>query len=145
MRSYSEREIFTKKEVLLMRGAATFVDALMPEDEMGKLVELRCHELARVIGTIMQLSWVDGHYGAVEHSWLLLPPGVRGFSRGILDVYAVARLPMVQLIDVNSIGPNQRQSYRDGPTRRDIDEPLVAHLIKQLRDGCKRAGIKLRE
>ncbi len=61
---------------------------------------LRCHEVARIVGQLFDLRVVDGNFGGVEHSWLLLRDTfvVGGTTyRTILDPYAVGRLPLVQL------------------------------------------------
>jgi hypothetical protein len=67
-------------------------------DQHGDL--LRCHEVARFVGVRLGLAVCDGIYEiAMQHSWCVLP------SRHILDVYAVGRLPPVQLVARTSVLP----------------------------------------
>lgn len=71
---------------------------------------LRCHEVARVVDRVLKntmilslpVTWrvVDGKYvGGVaipaDHTWILWSDGI------VLDTYAVARYPPVQLVDNN--------------------------------------------
>jgi len=89
--------------------------------------ELRCHELARAILSILDedpinLEVVDGHCGPVEHSWLRYGDGL------IIDAYAPGRLPAVQIVD-----PLVGSGYRPGPERRDIRHAVVARLVAEMR------------
>ena len=96
------------------RAATLVVDAILSDFEDDDETWLRCHEVARVVLRFLEPGWevVDGHYGSVEHSWLLRE-GV------ILDVYAVGRLPMVHLVGGHwsSLG-----AYVLGPVRTDVRE-----------------------
>ena len=124
MRSYSETNVFSSSEVEALQRATRLVVAI-PTRIGGPL--LRCHEVARVVGRILDLDVQDGHYGAVEHSWVYTEN-----ARSILDVYAVGRLPMVQLVDARALLPTGR-AYYPGPTRDDIDETAVRELVQFLR------------
>lgn len=145
------------------------LDEAQWDTRSGKPPRVRCHELARAVGRVLGLPVQDGNYTCVAHSWLLVPdarrprksqldpggtPGVIGetprqaayFYSWILDVYAVGRLPMVQLVDIVNLpgayGPAReirkpadlriRYQYEHGPTRDDIDEAVVGRLTRQL-------------
>lgn len=126
MQSYSEREIFTREEIEFMRRATRCVSCVrMPEG-----VEYRCHEIARAVALALGMRSgavvVDGVYEGCDHSWIVLPSG------NVLDPYAVARLPMVQLVDVRSV-TLQRRQYIQQAKRDDIDFDLVLVLAEQMR------------
>lgn len=123
MKSYSEKSVFTAEQLALLETARTAVENI---EEAG---ELRCHEIARFVLHVLERKQgrplfrvVDGNYAGCDHSWIQLSPEV------ILDPYAVARVPMVQLVYV---GPRtlQRLQYREEERREDIDHGTVAHLI----------------
>ena len=108
-------------------GRATILVARVVEP-FGSVV--RCHELARAVLLALEarggspLVLQDGECAGVQHSWLVI-------DSAILDVYTVARLPMVQLVDV--VTPTlQCRLYRCGPMRDDIDHAMVATLRKQM-------------
>lgn len=65
-----------------------------------------CHFVAGYVGGALGLSVVRGYYGGIEHSWVALPSG------RILDVYAVGRIPMVQVVDVASPAQPEYEGYR---------------------------------
>jgi hypothetical protein len=103
MHSYSERVRFTKREGKILSSASLAV-ALLPTDLDPSGEELRCHELARAIGELLNLRVVDGMYGLVDHSWCVITAAPEAGSDAsswdkILDVYAIGRCPQVQLID----------------------------------------------
>jgi hypothetical protein len=86
--SYSEIEIFPAAALAIL-DAATRIMAAIPD---LKDRELRCHEVARVVGILLNLRVIDGKYGAVEHSWLMVDdswshdgPVTRGLSEGTPD------------------------------------------------------------
>lgn len=110
-------------------NAATAIVAGLPEQVPPGLEHgdtfLRCHEVARTVhrllGDLGSFEVVDGHYGPYEHSWLASRP-----LKTILDVYAIGRQPIVQIVDpflVSAI------DYRPGPKRDDIRESVIRHLI----------------
>lgn len=77
----------------------------------------RCHELARAIGQIHGLQVQDGYYGYVEHSWCWMTPWMEvelGYPLipNLLDVYAVGKLPMVQLHDMQHASLGHVHGYR---------------------------------
>lgn len=98
MKSYSEEEIFNEKAIKALKTAQGVVERLSDG--------LRCHEVARIVRAVLRrdghVAWiVDGHYGPVEHSWLLVSgrkEDDHDHAYVILDPYAVGRLPIVQLV-----------------------------------------------
>jgi len=134
MISYSEREVFTGRELGLLRRAQVLVG--LARHEMGHDGELRCHELARAVGTVMELEHCDGWYGMHSHSWLWTTEPDRFDAQNhpnmfappnILDVYALGRLPQVQLIRSGSGLPYE---YRRGDPRTDIHDDVIHDLLK---------------
>ena len=129
--------MFTFSERQLLERATALVAKVADEVMDGDLI--RCHELARAVGDVLQLPVVDGKFGLVEHSWLLTcrlpdrPTG--GFVRrpSILDVYSVGRLPMVQLVCTSCWGLTPHQCYTAGEFRRDVKAEVVEHLLCQMR------------
>lgn len=146
MIGYAEREIHAGRAHRLYEQAAHLVDFYVPtwwkRPEGSKWVngwaqdcdELRCHELARAVALVLDLEIVDGHYGRVEHSWLLTPiewARDSGRPQAILDVYVPGRLPMVALIDPHFALP-EAAGYKPGELRQDIKHDLVDALVAQL-------------
>jgi len=142
----------------ILRVAQDVVD-LLPETIDGELV--RCHEVARVVAEVLSVSdrfgdriVVDGKFGVHDHSWIqidlnpgLVPYSVGGRGRLILDPYAVGRVPMVQMLDLDAtLLPYRRESacdrcgapnpwlYREGPTRDDVRHEVVAALRSRVSD-----------
>jgi len=137
MKSYSEREIFSDIELQLLRLATKMVDAI-PTVTSLKPGEVRCHELARAVGKLLDLQVQDGYYGFVDHSWLWTRQRLQGETAwtlpNILDVYAVGSLPMVQLVDMHHTGPGHAMVYRPlAEPRTDIDEQMVHLLVGEIR------------
>ena len=132
MISYSEREVFTPEAVRIWKLATRMVESVLNHvDAEGR--ELRCHELARALGQLLKLQVVDGQSVGVDHSWLMID------RHTLLDPYAPARMPMVQLVDVGL--PTLARFYylHDGnffDRRDDIREDVV----KWLADLQNRAG-----
>jgi hypothetical protein len=148
MISYSEKEIFTKRDMLLLDLVKELVRSI-PSFE-----DLRCHELARAVGKTLELQVQDGYYGFVDHSWLWTEPFKKeGFWRlscpRILDVYAVGSLPQVRLLDSSTNLPHVGWAYRPGDPRDDIDEMMVKRLVNEMADTltakrieeCRRDGL----
>lgn len=101
------------------------VVAAIPDGIEGlEEITIRCHELARAVSFFLEVPFVDGKYGAMEHSWLEWYDRMR--QRTILDVYAVGRLPMVQLIS-EPIG--LLDLWREGELRDDINHHVVDTLL----------------
>lgn len=129
MKSICETEYFGR-EALRILEQATFAVSLLPDGE-----DLRCHEVARAVGSVLSLRVVDGKFGPVEHSWCSLVDMTGSVSQQfILDVYAVGRLPVVQLLDATSHATAQvRALFRPGDVRDDIDTKLVQELQEIIR------------
>lgn len=106
MIGYAEREVFTSKEQALFRRATALVSVAAPYTFNDEPV--RCHELARAVGRILDLEHEDGRFGFVEHTWLWIEPlSVHSHHPPwvlprILDVYVPGAMPQVQLIDTAS-------------------------------------------
>jgi len=121
MRSYSFK-CFTLEDLEFWARATHLVEAI--PDTMDK--PIRCHEVARAVGRILDLPVVDGHYGAVDHSWLMTR--TRSNKPKILDVYSVGRLPQVQLLVLDP-GTSHTTIFRPGPYRTDIRNDVVEHMV----------------
>lgn len=143
------------------RVAFALMVAAVPDGDhlLGK--PIRCHEMARAVGRILDLPVVDGVCGAVQHSWLTIKahqdPTEREF---ILDVYAVGRLPPVQLVDTfggclhlaqraRKLGGYERAGLylpTEG-TLRDmrvtLDWGLIRALERRMRKALKEGGTRL--
>lgn len=121
MIGYSGTKVFDSEAMKLLHRAESMVAAI--PDEEG----LRCHEVARAVGRSLGLKVVDGKYGPVDHSWILIErPMRRPF---ILDPYAVGRLPVVQLVD-NYWNLPHWAWYTDCGERDDVDEKTVLELME---------------
>jgi len=139
MRSYSETKVFTPEELSLLERARAYVVRV---DESAFDSPIRCHELARAVGKLLGLEHEDGVYslmpeigGGVDHSWLLVPrEGKNGIRTGcsVLDVYAVGRLPQVQLVHCAYTVPHHRLFIKRGE-RDDIDTVTVQRLVQMMR------------
>jgi hypothetical protein len=115
MKSISEREYMSPEARHLLELAQMAVkmlpDAMDPEG-------IRCHELARAVARQLQRGFVvDGTYAHVDHSWIELPISHDGY---ILDVYAVGRLPQVQLLQKHLLLQKQTLLYMGGHARTDL-------------------------
>lgn len=98
---------------------------------------LRCHEVARAVGEMLELQVQDGWYGNVDHTWLWVRND-RDHRGAILDVYAVGRLPMVQLVSLDSVIGHYRAGssaslYRESRPRTDIRATIVQMLLERFR------------
>lgn len=155
MRSYSATEVFTRRAQRLLEDATSLV-AHVDVRRLGLGTKpLRCHELARGVCSVLKpyytgLHVIDGKYGAVEHSWIKVSGSGAFFRSCYLDVYAVGRLPQVQLADTSSL-TGDFQQYQWGEQRRDIDFQvlgrLTAHLevVYKKRLAAKRGAVTARE
>lgn len=125
---------------LAQMAVAFLPDSIDPET-------IRCHELARAL--TQQLPGmhrlVDGRYGQVDHSWIELPLGGAGY---ILDVYAVGRLPQVQLLQKHPFLEAVTALYKPGSPRNDIRRNVVEamneHLNRTFRPRMKRLENRLK-
>lgn len=122
MIGYMEQEL-SQSAVKYLRAAETLVARAPAKTRDGWV---RCHELTRAVGMIIGLSWIDGRFGIVEHSWLELAGGL------VLDVYAVGSLPQVQICDVASATLRGAREYREGPARDDIDDRVITWLCRRM-------------
>jgi hypothetical protein len=145
VRGYSAVEIFSREEVELFEKATEMVSYL------AESKTLRCHELARAVGTVLGLQHQDGYYGFVNHTWLWttklewseLTTYTRLGFPNILDVYSVGQLPMVRLVDgkhtsLPHVGWAYRPDYRGGPSKLDNDR--VRGLVEELRHRYEQAS-----
>lgn len=127
MRSYSESKVFTGAAMDLFTRATALVAAIPTND--GYFLDVRCHELARAVGEWLGLAVVDGHYGHVDHSWLLVP-NATPIGDSILDVYAAGAVPMVRMMDRWPGLPHGANVYRAGDDRDDVDYDMVGALLQ---------------
>jgi hypothetical protein len=111
------------------KRAQKIVDAIPDGIEELEGFKIRCHELARVVSVCLEVPFVDGKYGAVEHSWLEWVDRTK--HRTILDVYAVGVEPMVQLVH-SPIG--LLNLWQPGEFRDDINFHVVDTLLSIVRD-----------
>lgn len=125
MESYSSKEVFSDNAKIMMRWASNVV-AMLPDG-------LRCHEVVRIVQERLcdlgKTMIVDGHYGPIDHSWLVVPNAPMS-KAVILDPYCVGRLPQVQLITVSL---SLAKLYRPGVERADIDWLVVNREIDRIR------------
>lgn len=125
MKGYSAFEVFKQYELLLYERARLLVEEFPERDQEGR--HLRCHEVARAVGALLELEVVDGKYEVgAEHSWLVVTRLVGHFRWWcILDPYVVGRMPPVQLIAVVPMMPLR---YTPGAMRTDIRNDVVKYL-----------------
>lgn len=120
-----------------LRVATLIVEAIA---QLRPTEEIRCHEVARIVGLLLGLPIQDGKYGQVDHSWCWTNPvtiseGVQPCSpagTAILDPYCVGRSPMVQLVAIHPFLPHLHGAYRLEPDRKDIDTEFVRTAVKRL-------------
>lgn len=125
MIGYSQAHVFCANDLELLKRAIAIVRR-MPAKLGGEWV--RCHELARVVGEVLDLPVFDGKYGVCDHSWLVTP------NRVVLDPYVPARVPQVQLVDAKA-SCLANAEYRTGPDRTDILADVIAALRGHLAGG----------
>lgn len=133
MIGYAAAEVFGKSLLQDFERATALVKRLPELDTKGRII--RCHEVVRALKDLLPSPdriWElqDGHYRTVNHTWLVTYP-----SGHILDLYAVARYPMVQLFDPEI--HFHRDLFRPGPRRRDILHEVVQHLRQIAQGGPK--------
>jgi len=127
------RSIFCETEIALYEKAVEMLKVLPEHSPWGTL--LRCHELARVVGELLDLEYVDGLYsGFMEHSWCLMPERHDRIGRNILDVYPVGRFPLPQLVD--GCHSALAKLYAIGDMRTDIRQCDVEWLAGSLNRSC---------
>ena len=116
----SEKHI-SPEEIELLQKIKLIV-ALLPDLDLNG-EKISCHLLARAIGQIFNLRWVDGYfYPSYQHSWLLTNEG------NILDVYPIAIVGGPILV----VGP--KDCWR-APSR-------FHYRKKRLRIGTKRSSFQ---
>jgi hypothetical protein len=121
MISYAAKDEFPPQEQVLLEKLSELIPRI-PEEIASPI---RCHELTRAVARLYGLAHVDGHYGRTEHSWLYTRLKPRASKNYILDVYAVGRLPMVQLVDAYYY----RDTYIESTERTDIDHNAVEQIL----------------
>ncbi|HTX87261.1 MAG TPA: hypothetical protein VMC41_04335 [Candidatus Nanoarchaeia archaeon] len=78
-----EVEIFFK----IKQVVDNLPDIILGNNENGEEITLSCHLLARAVGKVFGLKYVDGHsFPRYQHTWLITS------HRNIIDVYPVATL-----------------------------------------------------
>jgi hypothetical protein len=130
--------IFTKEELQLLRKAERIVRLLPERTPDGQLI--RCHEVARIVGSLLKLPVQDGKYGMCEHSWCWTREPEPDYhilrvsvAPRILDPYAVGSLPVVRLLDSGVSVPHLGWSYMPGLGRNDVKKGFVASEVKRIR------------
>ena len=109
------RKFIPDEEIMIFERIRNAV-AVMPDiefgnDEENQPIVLSCHMLARAVGAVFSLQYIDGYfYPRHDHSWLITP------RRNIIDVYPVATLGGPTMIDGNN-GIMARQLYYPGGTQ----------------------------
>lgn len=134
MLSISELDYISENNIRRFYAAQLAV-AMMPDDILDQ--ENRCHELARAIAPLVKGEVRDGKFSSVNHSWIVLEQGRSGPL--ILDVYAVAQLPQVQLVNCSWHVRDLQNCYVDGPERDDIRNDVVVEM-KKVVEALKRSG-----
>lgn len=142
MKSYSEEFVFTRREQKIWRAALQMVGSLHFDEEQERLI--RCHELARAVGQLLELPVIDGRFGMFEHSWLwtrtLTIEESTQWGQGgwlhedrprILDVYRPGAMPMVVMLDTWCLLSHRERFVIEEP-RTDIDDRMVDRLVSQL-------------
>lgn len=142
MKGYSENMLFSDGAKSCLQMANIIVNKI--DHEWKERDELRCHEVVRICYEIIAEKYplikvVDGVFGDVDHSWLVIE---RSY---ILDVYCIGRLPQVQLahpyipssVDLNDL-------YQEREERKDIKIELVNHIINHVTEKMNAKHIRER-
>lgn len=134
MKSYSAIHIFTEHERVLLARAKRLVVKVKDPGAIDKESTdiIRCHELARAVGRVLDLRYIDGKFGFRDHTWLTTfrKPGD---AETILDVYAIGMLPMVILVTTSYMTVETHKLYKPSRrTRTDIKEDVVDSLVEQM-------------
>lgn len=131
-------ELFTKEELLMLRRAEAIVDLLPEETPDGELI--RCHEVARIVGSLLKLPVQDGKYGMCDHSWLWTREFDPTFPRlrvngapKILDPYCVGSLPAVRILDSLVSLPHLGWAYQTGRERDDVKQDFVDSEVERIK------------
>ena len=137
MRGYAETEIFVQEELELFADATRMVALLGERLSLADQAKVRCHELARAVGRVLELPVQDGKYGGAQHSWLVTAQ--RPDRSHILDVYVVGRLPMVQLVDTWFMLPESRLYRPMTLEQLDLRPPVIEENVDRLAAICREA------
>lgn len=129
--------VFTEEELSLLQRAEAIVDLLPETTPDGKLI--RCHEVARIVGSLLSLPVQDGKYGMCDHSWCWTREPDKDYhilrlsaAPKILDPYAVGSLPVVRLLDTSVLVPHLGWSYTPGVERDDVKEDFVRSEVERI-------------
>ena len=134
MKSYSAVHIFTDRERILLSRARRLVTRVKDPGANDKDSPdiIRCHELARAVGKVLDLRYIDGKFGYIDHTWLTTFQK-SGDAETVLDVYAVGVVPMVILVSTSYMTLSLPKLYV--PSRRprsDIKQDAVDSLVEQM-------------
>jgi hypothetical protein len=130
VKGYTEIECLPAWAIRAFHRATELVNSIQSHLQVnGEWI--RCHELARAVEPYLDTPWmiVDGYHGSVQHSWLERRHGSHETDSVILDVYAVAQLPMVQLVSGHW---SAIDVYKAGKMRTDIREYALKELDTDL-------------
>jgi hypothetical protein len=134
MIGYAEREVFSAREKHLFR-MATMLVSRVPYALDGQPV--RCHELARAVGRVLELTHEDGRFGFVEHTWLWTEPkdhpkfAAPWVLPNVLDVYVPGSMPQVQLVHMATGLPSRY--YLSNLSFGIPDDRVVEELVRILK------------
>lgn len=133
------RDPFTVKE--FQAWAMAF--KLILELEANPIQGMRCHEIVRAMGRVLNMDVVDGYvgtafedFGGVQHSWLWTAPfpqtedpkSLMAWNGNILDPWVQAGVPRAQLISGRLEMGNLYIRYRPGKPRTDIRNEEIDEL-----------------
>ena len=131
MKGYTEKVLFSEGAKVCLEMANKIIDYI--DHEWNKDDQLRCHEVARICQEIIvrefpliKVKVVDGLFGRIDHSWLVIA------RRFLLDVYCIGQLPQVKLLHPDIFGIDLDDSYSERGERTDIDEQLVEKMVKDI-------------
>lgn len=132
---YIDNVEYTPYEQALLKTATRMVAAAFKKARsVERPKKIRCHELARAVGTLLHLKVEDGVGlsldGPVEHSWLRTPRGK------VLDVLALDRLPMVQLVPIGDYDLVCLYHRTPLKLRVPVDPLVVAALVATMGPHC---------
>lgn len=138
MLPFVQTNVFDADAIKAWGRATGFVQKVPQVDPQGR--DIRCHELVRGLQPLLGPEWmvIDGFNHTTDHTWLFRTQGTV-----ILDVYAVARLPAVQLVDAGYLpyrlsplaaAPHltANPQYQEGRPRDDIREDVVSWITALL-------------
>lgn len=142
MKGYTHQVVVPADVVVLLAQATKFVDEF-PEEPGWP----RCHEVARAVFALCvdprSAMVIDGHFGAVEHSWIALLEFKP--QPWVLDCYSVGRLPMVQLVTPVIAKPSFYELYRPAMRYRDdVRLEEVARLVLTTSAPARQQEVALR-